>query len=837
MGPGSEKVLTEHDVAPLNFIYACSICCASFADVYDGYNETVQGLSDGINPKQRLVTRLFLATCCHVFCSTHLEGGGAPFHPAGQRPKAPCPVCIKEKGDSEQRELYSIRGFNKDEYDPQIPPSWFTAPPIRLDGSGKEMEALRFQYIALIRYCQNTHATRKPLQNALAEIEKKLASMQDLASSEYAKVLNLQQENEQLRAKEEHFQAMKAEVERLQRLEHEVEHSRRLNVNPRDLETFTTNKEAIRHYLKLFPMVLDQNAKLQKRLAQLGFAMALEPIPNFKEIDPHAFDSDEAYSADHLGDSGAFLRKTASSHTAGRSAHTSGRPGTASSSPFIQRPMKRQRLNSPLPGNMQIEHPPRDMQVDHPPSRDAMPPPPKPMSRMTSVRKMFPTLRKKFSHGRSTPVVEDISEGNGDVQMHDNGQWQSINDSRHSPHSGFRSETPYMSGALPVERSSQVSIPRESQLLSSMGVQDERPGFTFRASSPVKINKHANVHQPVQLHTEPSYIRLMDGLSRDNGVELGLKDPRESMTRDYHNEGGNRQVEHTSQNRREPEELGNQKRWGLGHPYLHQPLHGSSPSVNVRQDPQNPSHTNGYTNRILNQPTFSPTTPALRRHQQPGHQIESVVSPSFRSSQNQAPIYSRPGLAEPQDSSNRSGVYLSQRSKMSDPQAGWREPRSLNRLSFFDSPVNSKNEPIEYNRGRRVLEQPPPSDHYQSRHLDSRGFIIRPETGGSPYVGDSAYGTSQNQPSYSRQAPTYSQSPIPSSTFNRSSYNRTGQPPSVVPSIISGRSPVRTQPQWQNLQRMGVRSSRNNFSSIAGNTLASPSRNLFSSAGRRSVRR
>jgi hypothetical protein len=73
---------------------------------------------------------------------------GPPFHTTGQRPKAPCPACVKEKGDSEPRDLFSIRGFNKDEYDPQIPPAWFTAPPIRLDGSGKEMEALRVRQSA-----------------------------------------------------------------------------------------------------------------------------------------------------------------------------------------------------------------------------------------------------------------------------------------------------------------------------------------------------------------------------------------------------------------------------------------------------------------------------------------------------------------------------------------------------------------------------------------------------------------------------------------------------------------------------------------------------------------
>lgn len=68
---------------------------------------------------------------------------GPPFHPAGQKPKAPCPVCVRDKGDSTIRELYSIRGFHGDEYDPAIPPVWFTAPPISLDGQSKEMEALR----------------------------------------------------------------------------------------------------------------------------------------------------------------------------------------------------------------------------------------------------------------------------------------------------------------------------------------------------------------------------------------------------------------------------------------------------------------------------------------------------------------------------------------------------------------------------------------------------------------------------------------------------------------------------------------------------------------------
>lgn len=50
---------------------------------------------------------------------------------------------------------------------------------------------------------------------------------------------------------------MQAEIQRLQGLEQEVEQYRRLQVNPRDLETFQTNKDAIRHYLKLVPMLIE----------------------------------------------------------------------------------------------------------------------------------------------------------------------------------------------------------------------------------------------------------------------------------------------------------------------------------------------------------------------------------------------------------------------------------------------------------------------------------------------------------------------------------------------------------------------------------------------------
>lgn len=115
----------------------------------------------------------------------------------------------------------------------------------------------QFQYIALIRYCQNTHAARKQTHNALAEAEKNAARLQNLAAEEHAKVLSLEQEKESLFATRTRVDELQAEVLRLQSLESEVDRYRCLNVNIRDLETFMANKAAIRHYLKLVPMLME----------------------------------------------------------------------------------------------------------------------------------------------------------------------------------------------------------------------------------------------------------------------------------------------------------------------------------------------------------------------------------------------------------------------------------------------------------------------------------------------------------------------------------------------------------------------------------------------------
>jgi hypothetical protein len=71
---GSKTRPENEDLTPLDCIFACSVCGDVFSDVYQQH-DTVHGLSDGINPKERIVTRLYVTSCCHVICIKHIEGG------------------------------------------------------------------------------------------------------------------------------------------------------------------------------------------------------------------------------------------------------------------------------------------------------------------------------------------------------------------------------------------------------------------------------------------------------------------------------------------------------------------------------------------------------------------------------------------------------------------------------------------------------------------------------------------------------------------------------------------------------------------------------------------
>lgn len=543
---------------------------------------------------------------------------------------------------------------------------------------------------------------------------------------------------------------------------------------------------------------------MQARLASLGFAMALEPIPNFTDTDPVSLDA---------GNPESMLQRTSSSHTVVRSAHTSGRMTATSSSPVSQRPMKRRRHNYPgLSGT----------QGDRPSSREEMPPPPKPLSRMHSVRKLFPTLRTKFS--RATPPVEnETARETGDEHIYETAHSRHLGNAQSLARNVSHDDAPYMSGALPVDEPVRNSGAQEPQLGSGIGMRDAQSGLTYRPSPATTMPHLVEGQQPHRLTTEPSYIRLMDGLSQDHDIELGLKDPRKGRVKPYNDNRRNGKVFDTGR------EQHGQEQWSGKHLFFNEDSPGLS-STKRQRSPSDSVLPQDASPASQNEQFQVPVTPASKHPPRPSLQLENVVSPFFKSRQYLPHLES--GSTERQDSSGHFANFQSQRPRMNRSLGDWREPPSLNGLSFFDSPVNSRNEPIQY-EPRRVS----PTRHYDNRSVESMTYFSRPESRRGPTLENQGYMFSAAGGSYAQDNQRYSQV---DAHYNPSqlSFSRSSQLPSPMPPILSMHSPApRQQPQqqWDTLQRAGVRSSRRSLPKLLGHGLGGNMRNLHSS--RRSVKR
>lgn len=75
------------------------------------------------------------------FCAYTCEG--APFHPQGESPRAPCPLCVINNQDLTPKILYAIRGTAKGEFDHSIPAEYLQVPPPQLGHSGNEAIRVR----------------------------------------------------------------------------------------------------------------------------------------------------------------------------------------------------------------------------------------------------------------------------------------------------------------------------------------------------------------------------------------------------------------------------------------------------------------------------------------------------------------------------------------------------------------------------------------------------------------------------------------------------------------------------------------------------------------------
>jgi hypothetical protein len=562
-----------------------------------------------------------------------------------------------------------------------------------------------------------------------------------------------------------------------------------------------------------------QNKKMRGRLASLGFAMALEPVPNHTQLtsdDIHEIESiAEACTEDQR-----HLRIPPSSHTVGRTANTSGHASNSQ-----ERPLKRQRVDSPLP---------RDVQTDAPSSHDIMPPPAKSLSRMRSVRGLIPTIRKKLTSSRSSP--KDAGNSIGHVRPYRKKVNVSGNQPTDQEHWGGESRPHNDVSNLHTEAPRNFPMQTPSAQFQGMGLagaQANMTGFSFRAPSPVKMLDRRSRDRPVQLPTEPSYIRLMDGLSYDDGVELDLKDPR-LETRDGQKVNTfTTQSFPPTQERNNDADVGPRPRWALGHAFLHQSPNATRPSNGQkRSSPQ--KSPKGFFSRAHYDPSIDTDRMSPPQLRQPARQTQDVVSSFFGSNQYDAPTTPRPRDTEFQTSSHR---FASSRSPMGLPPYGpseWHSSRSGKERPFIYSPHDTRTAPLLY-------KEPWQSSSYdpaQSYQMPSTRGIQPVEQSSFLFQSDRCLSPQNVTPSFPRrqQQPDSFRARMPTASFNPALPPRIRRLPSAKPNIISSNS-ARSRTQWDTLQRTGVRSSRQTPGLRKGNVSKPSLANTFSRLERRSVRR
>ncbi|KAF2662195.1 hypothetical protein K491DRAFT_282683 [Lophiostoma macrostomum CBS 122681] len=564
--PESTEVAAESTA--IDIIFSCHLCNKTFNEIYAGHeDETVQGLSDGINPINRRVTRVFLTDCGHVICNIHLENGAPPFHPAGKRPRVDCPLCPV----SHQAVLHGIRGFDPSEYDSKISSFYFMFPPPAL--SEHEMyriaaDAFKFQYKCLARFAEVIH-------KAVNETRQELAQTQQELSQGQQSLAMVEGNNRQLEIQNQQTHALAAQLSHMQG------HQQRL--------------PQIEQYLNMIPKLVQQNKLMRERLGQLGFMPPLEPLAYFDQPEHlEQLTSDIRASSNGI-DQALMLTRSAGTHMTDLS------DATLVDTPVHMspegRPKKRKGVFSSLGSRSE-----RERILD---SRDEMPPPPKPPSRFGSVKKAFNSLRKRDPNERATSALGfSTNQGTGqNTQVHDQGSWKQFGNQSANTFTGQgfkRSETPRMTGALPVE-----SVGKSPKRFSiGRNVSGSKGQFTFR--SPIQFTRSETNALP----NEPSYMRIMDGLDQDERMDLGLNDPRQNDLTSNHYTHQNTVVNQSSASR---DDGTGKKRFSLGHPFLHQSP--QDPKDIARAHPH-PLRSNPVTQAdidMLNEVSANPVTPTPHR--------------------------------------------------------------------------------------------------------------------------------------------------------------------------------------------------------------------------------
>lgn len=640
-------------------------------------------------------------------------------------------------------------------------------------------------------------------------------------------------------------------------------------------EKFRQRSPELQGYLQLIPILIKwdslaclgislltsdrQNGMMRERLASLGFQMPLDPLP---------MDVTEEDANRHLAD----LSRSASNHTGHRSADTLVNHDTMTTSSPHTRPAKRQRVDSPLP-----ERNIHAAKEQHGVSNgDRMPPPPR-TNKAKSVKKILNTLRgrkgSRFLGSRglssdSPPVVDARTSETLPIGNALHFETERSRPEHNSHEVEWAGNEQYMTGAIPVHEERQP--PEKSQQSHAPAFNGAPAQFSFRSMAQ---SYPANTDTRAQ--KESSYIHLMDPLSRESALDLGIVDPRQRPSQCAKQNG-----HYVSDPRMTASPNGQQisTQWNLGHAFLPQQPKGTSMASENHPDPlrSNPAHIREqqpYADHAVNTtsvnmqhgqnlslfphtPAFHRNhefvTPAPQRFQQPALAEESVVSPFYKSSICGSPVRPKAMVNERDHSSLPHSDAYRFPGPSRKPHCGWQEARDLNGLSFIHSPLNQHNEPIE--PGHRAYGR-----QHDSRNVTSRGFIQRPDRRRTPmtqyqqqqqyhdaYAYNRLIDRAPPLPSSSRRAtgPLKSNYMFPSSS-QHSKYRTTPLlttqpslvPPPRVERPISSR--VNSQIRYPSVARENgsVRVANISRTHVRSSTYAPSGRSLYSSAGRRAVRR
>jgi hypothetical protein len=99
------------------------------------------------------------------FWNLCLLGKGVPFHAEGTNPKAPCPICLNQKGDAKPRRLFAIHGREKGNHDPVIPTKFFGPVIDELDDSDQTGAALKVSMSFITGHADSASSSSWPLHD------------------------------------------------------------------------------------------------------------------------------------------------------------------------------------------------------------------------------------------------------------------------------------------------------------------------------------------------------------------------------------------------------------------------------------------------------------------------------------------------------------------------------------------------------------------------------------------------------------------------------------------------------------------------------------------------